>query len=768
MIIFALTTNIIVTSMLLLGGASTIEDLTGMSKLTAGFLIPILSCWIYTMYGGLRATFFASYVHTTVIFVMLLTFTFAVYSGSGEHDLWGSPSNVYTALEKASVHGFFDATYAECSINGNCGVTVTAAPAPAVAAVPAGCPTVAAVVAAVAAPTSYMTPTGFFDGLTAILLNDGQCFNAKRENTGKACGYTEKGKDNPCCDIDYDTLKGGTYCRATANKNCISTSADKHFESEGCGDDEICVTSFLTMGSTIGLIFGITNIVGNFGTVFVDQSYWQSAVAAKPRSAVVGFLIGGMVWFAVPFCMATTNGLAGRALTVHPDIEGKFGAYYIDGAASSSGLTPARVLSHILGPAGAFILLLQLFMAITSTGSAEIIAVSSILTYDIYYEYINPELKGRREKLRRIFYTLVQRFVSGAAGTDVVAQPDKEQEVRLSLVDSTMKVDDVQKLLDALASNGFFEIQPSDTEVTTLSSLVASFALEDNTIFITDLYSAVNKAVSSNNIEGAILLRVSKFFTGLFAVFMGFLAVFLLTIGLSLGHVYMSMGCLVGSAVGPAALTILMETANSKAIAAGAIGGFVLAMIGWTGQAASEFGEVKYGTIMSDWPWVAGNLCGILGGTAIAMLGSLMAPDKTFKWSMLNDRIALVDDVEPPKHSTLESGARLEVQVKIAVYASIGLTIILLVLWPIPMHVGTGVLSDGGFGAWVAVEIIWALVGGLIIIIMPAIELIRTFTGGDKAVFKQGAPLKVEMKMQALGQGVFPTGDPSMVKAPSR
>merc|ERR1719191_819221 len=62
MMCFALTTNVIVTSMLLLGGASTIEDLTGMSKVTAGFLIPILSCWLYTMYGGLRATFIASYV----------------------------------------------------------------------------------------------------------------------------------------------------------------------------------------------------------------------------------------------------------------------------------------------------------------------------------------------------------------------------------------------------------------------------------------------------------------------------------------------------------------------------------------------------------------------------------------------------------------------------------------------------------------------------------------------------------------------------------
>jgi hypothetical protein len=407
------------------------------------------------------------------------------------------------------------------------------------------------------------------------------------------------------------------------------------------------------------------------------------------------------------------------------------------------------VLSKILGPAGAFILLLQLFMAVTSTGSAEIIAVSSILTYDVYYEYINPELKGRREKLRRIFYTLVQRWTGGNV-IDVVEKPEQEAEVRLGLVDKGVKIADVQKVLDALATAQFFEVQPTEKEVTTLSNLVATFATEDGSILVPDLYSAVNKAVSSNNIEGKILLRVSKFFTGLFAVFMGFLAVFLLTIGLSLGHVYMSMGCIVGSAVGPAALTILMETANSKAIAAGAIGGFILAMIGWTGQAATEFGEVKYGTIMADWPWVVGNLCGILGGTAIACIGSLIAPDKTFRWSMLNDRIALVDDVEPPKDSKLENDDKLAVQVKIAVYASIILTVLLLVLWPIPMHVGTGVLSEGGFSAWVAVEMIWAIVGAAIIVIMPLIELIKTFTGKDQTNYKTGDKLSIEVKMQSV------------------
>ena len=68
--------------------------------------------------------------------------------------------------------------------------------------------------------------------------------------------------------------------------------------------------SYLTFFSPGGLIFGIVNIVGNFGTVFCDQAYWQSSVAAKPLQGVWGFITGGLVWFAIPFTLATTMGLA--------------------------------------------------------------------------------------------------------------------------------------------------------------------------------------------------------------------------------------------------------------------------------------------------------------------------------------------------------------------------------------------------------------------------------------------------------------------------
>ena len=46
--------------------------------------------------------------------------------------------------------------------------------------------------------------------------------------------------------------------------------------------DSNAENSYMTFYSSRGLIFGIINIVGNFGAVFCDQAYWQSSVAAKP------------------------------------------------------------------------------------------------------------------------------------------------------------------------------------------------------------------------------------------------------------------------------------------------------------------------------------------------------------------------------------------------------------------------------------------------------------------------------------------------------
>jgi Na+/proline symporter len=104
--------------------------------------------------------------------------------------------------------------------------------------------------------------------------------------------------------------------------------------------------------------------------------------------------MGGLAWFAIPFGFATTLGLAAVALADHP----QFPTYPNLPSESdiSAGLASALSASALLGTHGAVALLLSLFLAVTSCASAELIAVSSILTFDIYKSYFHPEASPSR------------------------------------------------------------------------------------------------------------------------------------------------------------------------------------------------------------------------------------------------------------------------------------------------------------------------------------------------------------------------------------
>jgi SSS family transporter len=264
---FCFMTNIIVTAMLLLGGSAVVNALTGVNIYAASFLIP-LGVIVYTLAGGLKATFLASYIHSVIVHVVLVIFVYLVYTSSSE---LGSPSVVYRRLLQVSSKSRI------CQ----------------------------------------------------------EPFN----HIGQSCGPVS-----------------GNY--------------------KG---------SYLTMLSSGGLVFGIINIVGNFGTVFVDNGYWVSAIAARPSSTHKGYLLGGLVWFAVPFSLATSLGLGALALDLP-----------LSASEASRGLVPAATAIALMGKAGSILLLTMLFMAVTSAGSSELIAVSSLCTYDIYRTYINPEATGKQ------------------------------------------------------------------------------------------------------------------------------------------------------------------------------------------------------------------------------------------------------------------------------------------------------------------------------------------------------------------------------------
>ncbi|EMS63712.1 putative urea active transporter 1 [Triticum urartu] len=264
---FCLATNVIVTAMLLLGGSAVVHALTGVNVYAASFLIP-LGVIVYTLAGGLKATFLASYIHSVVVHAVLLVFVFLVYTSSSS---LGSPKVVYERL--------------------------------------------------------------------LVVASAARDCSGDLSRSGQSCGPV------------HGNLKG----------------------------------SYLTMLSSGGLVFGIINIVGNFGTVFVDNGYWMSAIAARPSSTHKGYLLGGLVWFAVPFSLATSLGLGALALDLP-----------ITAAEAAKGLVPPATATALMGKPGSVLLLTMLFMAVTSAGSAELVAVSSLFTYDIYRTYVNPGASGKQ------------------------------------------------------------------------------------------------------------------------------------------------------------------------------------------------------------------------------------------------------------------------------------------------------------------------------------------------------------------------------------
>ena len=258
---FGLMTNILVTAMLLTGGSAVVSSLTGMPTAAACFLLPI-GVILYTMFGGIKATFLTDYVHTVMLLIIIFIFAFTAYATSST---LGSPGKVYDLL----------------------------------------------VTAAKAHPVD-----------------------------GNAQG------------------------------------------------------SYLTMRSKEGAIFFIINIVGNFGTVFCDNGYYNKAIAASPSNALPGYIMGGLSWFAIPWLCATTMGLAALALETNPAFP-TFPNRMPD-ADVTAGLVLPNAAVALLGKGGAASSLLLIFMAVTSAMSAELIAVSSIFTYDIYQTYYNPKASGRR------------------------------------------------------------------------------------------------------------------------------------------------------------------------------------------------------------------------------------------------------------------------------------------------------------------------------------------------------------------------------------
>ncbi len=151
--------------------------------------------------------------------------------------------------------------------------------------------------------------------------------------------------------------------------------------------------SILTLKTEGGQYFAWLSAFEYTGVVFLDASFHQKGVAAMPEAAFPGYLIGGLAWFSIPFCLATTAGLAALALeTTYPG----FPTYpnRIPKADVSAGLVLPYAAQALLGKGGSAAVLLLMFMSCTSAISAQMVGVSTVVSYDIFKTYFKPAISA--------------------------------------------------------------------------------------------------------------------------------------------------------------------------------------------------------------------------------------------------------------------------------------------------------------------------------------------------------------------------------------
>lgn len=140
--------------------------------------------------------------------------------------------------------------------------------------------------------------------------------------------------------------------------------------------------SYLTFRSKDGGIFLFISIITGFGLVVLDQAYWSRAIAAQSLKTSKAYFIGATCWFVIPWTMGLVLGTGARACSLLPNFPS------LTAEEVSAGLSAVAAASFLVGKAGSTMMLLMIFFSVTSSFSGELIATSTLLSYDVYKKYL--------------------------------------------------------------------------------------------------------------------------------------------------------------------------------------------------------------------------------------------------------------------------------------------------------------------------------------------------------------------------------------------
>ncbi|XP_076358108.1 uncharacterized protein LOC143250870 [Tachypleus tridentatus] len=455
--------------------------------------------------------------------------------------------------------------------------------------------------------------------------------------------------------------------------------------------------SYLTFLSSGGLFFGIINIVGNFGTVFCDQSYWQSSVAAKPLQGVWGFILGGLTWFAIPFSLATTLGLAYIALSSSQ------GQPLLEPEDVDKGLVVPVVAQTILGPTGEYAMIFLILMAVMSTGSAEVIAVASVIIYDVYQVYIQP---FRSNVMDEHCIICGKMYISSQLNSKV----DESCQCKSMISCSDCQRDTFNRISCKSLVKPYFTCSVHNTYREYQENLLRykNWCIVWTTIMIIPLFLLCYAA------------------------------------NLNLSWTYLFMGILISSTVIPITLSVLWSRMNDKGMMAGAIGGCICGLASWLGTASTYPGGLDsfLTNTGKDLSMLVGNLVSIgMGGilsiaVSLATSKPLSKVEEEIIWEKTRNidnplnpwafiyREELVIEPKDKYHDrpSLESVVQTFKTARVIAYV-VGVLLVLLFIfiWPGAMA-AIKLLDSSGFLIWTSISRGWTFTAAAFIIIVPCVQ----------------------------------------------
>lgn len=232
-------------------------------------------------------------------------------------------------------------------------------------------------------------------------------------------------------------------------------------------------------------------------------------------------------------------------------------------------------------------------------------------------------------------------------------------------------------------------------------------------------------------------------------------------VGISLGYLYLMMGVIVSSAVVPAALTLLWKGQNAIAATAAPILGLICSLTAWLVTAQNEGGSLSMSSTGANNPMLAGNL--------VALLSPLVfIPILTYTFGVQNYDYESMKCIRRGNDSDLAVEANIELELvpgiseeegrsqskllqasMIAKTTTSVMTLIFLVLWPMPLYGSGYIFSKPFFTGWVIVGIIWLFSSLCCVSLFPLWEnrssLMRIFKAVflDLSVSKKGTELNM-------------------------